>query len=134
MNTSALAVLDGRAQRIGGEGMDRSSSHAGKGSAGLSSSVRAEMEAMMGKLDITDEEATPLAIDDVPIGVKPKWMLAGKIMYRNLFHIQTISNALRLAWGNPRGLVNRLLGDNMFVAEFENQRDGDRVWKDRYGM
>lgn len=85
--------------------MNHSSSSAGKGTAGSSSSARAEMEAAIGKMDITEEKATPLVINDVSIGVKPKWLVAGNILYRNLFHIQTISNALHPTWGNPRGLV-----------------------------
>jgi hypothetical protein len=85
------------------------------------------MEEAMGKLDLTEEEAVPLVLNDVDEGAKPKWMLAGKILYRNVFHIQTISSALRPAWGNPRGLEFRSVGENMFVAEFESQRDRDRV-------
>ena len=91
-------------------------------------STRAQMEEARGKLDISEEEATPLAIDDLEEGAEQKWLIAGKVLYRNLYHIQTISNALRPAWGNPRGLVFRPLGENMFVAEFEPKRDRDRVW------
>jgi hypothetical protein len=81
----------------------------------------------MGKLDLTEDEATPLVVNDVDDGGKQKWMLAGKILYRNSFHIHTIISALRPAWGNPRGLEFRSVGENLFVAEFESQRDRDRV-------
>jgi hypothetical protein len=81
----------------------------------------------MAKLGLTEEEAVPLVLDDVEAGKKPKWMLAGKVLYRNQFHIQTIASALRPAWGNPRGLEFRSVGENTFVAEFESQRDRDRV-------
>ena len=67
-------------------------------------------------------------VDDREEGSVKKWMLAGKVLYRNIFHIQTIASALRPDWGNPRGLFFRTFGDNVFVAEFENQRDRDRVW------
>lgn len=90
-------------------------------------SARANLEEALGKLDISEEEATPLVLDDRVEGKPEKWLLAGKILYRNLYHIQTITNALRPAWGNPRGLQFRSVGPNMFVAEFENQRDRDRV-------
>jgi hypothetical protein len=40
-------------------------------------------------LDLTEEEVTPFVINDVEEGEKPKWMLAGKVLYRNMFHIQT---------------------------------------------
>ena len=46
------------------------------------------MEEALGKLDISEEEATPLVIDDSDEGAPPKWLLAGKVLFRNLFHIQ----------------------------------------------
>lgn len=124
----ALGVLDGGVQRIGGQGMDRSSSRVGKGTAGSSSSARAEMEEAMGKLDIAEEEATPFVID-VPITAKPKWLVAGEDLVRKL--VPHTGNLQRPppGLGNPRGLVIRPLGANMFVAEFESQRDRDRVWE-----
>ena len=47
--------------------------------------------------------------------------------YRHKVQFQTITNALRPAWGNPRGLQFRSAGLNPFVAEFENQQDRDQV-------
>lgn len=91
-------------------------------------SARSQLEEALGKMDISEEEATPLMIDDCVKDGPAKWLLAGKILYRNQYHIQTISNALRPAWGNPKRLQFRSVGINMFVAEFENQRDRDRVW------
>ena len=67
--------------------------------------ARARMEEAMGKLDLTEEEATPLILDDVNDGARPIWVIAGKVLHRNLLHIQPIANALRPAWGNPRGLM-----------------------------
>ncbi|KAE8804979.1 hypothetical protein D1007_19000 [Hordeum vulgare] len=86
------------------------------------------MEEALGKLDISEEEATPLVIDDSEEGSQPKWLLAGRVLCRNLLHIQMIQSALRPAWGNPRGLLFRSLGENTFAAEFESKRDRDRVW------
>ncbi|KAE8817420.1 hypothetical protein D1007_04839 [Hordeum vulgare] len=84
--------------------------------------ARAQMEEALGKLDISEEEATPVIIDDTDEGLAPKWLLAGKVLYRNLLHIQTITNALRPAWGNPKGWTFRSLGENMFAAEFDTKR------------
>jgi hypothetical protein len=38
------------------------------------------LEEEMGKLDITEEEVTPLVIDDQDEEAEQKWMLAGKVM------------------------------------------------------
>lgn len=43
-------------------------------------SVRRQMEEAMGKLDIMEEEATLLVIDDSVECSKPKWLLAGMIL------------------------------------------------------
>ncbi|KAE8820364.1 hypothetical protein D1007_01503 [Hordeum vulgare] len=86
------------------------------------------MEEALGKLDMSEEEATLLVIDDSEEGSQPKRLLAGRVLCRNLLHIQTIQSALRPAWGNPRGLLFRSLGENTFTAEFESKRDHDRVW------
>ena len=91
-------------------------------------SAREKLEEALGKLDISEEEATPLVIDDRQDGAPANWLLAGKVLYRNLYHIHTIGNALRPAWGNPGGLQFRSTGANTYVAEFEAQRDRDRVW------
>nr|XP_045084733.1 uncharacterized protein LOC123494119 [Aegilops tauschii subsp. strangulata] len=106
-------------------------SGAGGGGGGALSpkSARARLEEQLGKLDISEEEATPLVLDDRVEGAAEKWLIAGKVLHRNILHIQTISNALRPAWGNPKGLSFRIGGENMFVAEFATKRDRDRVWE-----
>ena len=92
---------------------------------GSPGAARAHLEEALEKLGIADEEATPLVLDDREDEAPMKWLLAGKVLHRNLLHIQTITNALRPAWGNPRGLQFRSLGDNMFVAELDSKRDRD---------
>ena len=56
--------------------------------------ARARLEEQLGKLDISEEEATPLVLDDRVEGAPEKWMVAVKILHRNPLHIQTITNAL----------------------------------------
>ena len=82
----------------------------------------------MGKLDLTEEDPTTLVIDDLDEDEPTKWSLAGKVLHRHTFHIQTICNALRPAWGNPKGMIFRPTGKNIFVAEFATKRDRDHVW------
>ena len=62
--------------------------------------ARVHLEEALGKLSITDEEATLLILDDHEDETPPKWLLAGKVLHRNLLHMQTIGNTLRPAWGN----------------------------------
>ena len=108
-----------------------SSANNGSGGAGSLSpnSARARLAEALGKLDITEEEATPLVIDDREEGDQQKWMIVGKVLNRNNLHIQTISNALRPAWGNPKGLSFNSVEENTFVADFPTKRDHDHVWE-----
>lgn len=80
--------------------------------------ARAKLAKASGKLKIYEEKATPLVLDDREEDAQEKWMLAEKVLHRHTFHIQTISSALRPAWGNPKGLLSRSVGDNAFVVEF----------------
>ncbi|KAM0892727.1 hypothetical protein ACQ4PT_025562 [Festuca glaucescens] len=59
--------------------MDPSASGVENDHAALSPrAARAKLEEELGKLDITDEEATPLVVDDREDKVQPKWMVVGK--------------------------------------------------------
>ena len=64
-------------------------SDAGKGKEGALSprSARARLEEAMGKLDLMEEEATPLVLDDADDGEPVKCSLAGKVLHRHTFHI-----------------------------------------------
>jgi hypothetical protein len=73
------------------------------------------MSALMRKLNLTVAEASQIAI-------------AGKVLSVNEFHIQTITNALRPQWGNPRGLKFQAMGDNVFVATMDSEKDRGRTW------
>uniref|UniRef100_A0ACD5YCK1 Uncharacterized protein n=1 Tax=Avena sativa TaxID=4498 RepID=A0ACD5YCK1_AVESA len=84
---------------------------------------------MMGRLHLTATEAAAVVLDDGAgdFKVHPKWALVGKVLSPSILHINTITSALRPAWGNPRGLVINPGGDNVFVAEFATKADKDRV-------
>ena len=69
-----------------------------EGAPGAEHAARNKLEEAIGKLNISEEEATPLILDDHVEGAPARWLVAGKILHRNLFHIQTITNALRPAW------------------------------------
>ena len=88
-----------------------------------------KLEDMLEKLDLTEKEKVTLVVDDEQTAVEEVRMYAliGKVLYRRVLHVNTISDALRLAWGNPRGLSFRPAGDNVFVAQFEQSRDRERI-------
>jgi hypothetical protein len=92
------------------------------------------IEEKIGRLKLTAAESKKLVVDDRDEGSQPSWSLAGKVLSRKVFHINTITAILRPAWGNPKGLVFRDGGTNMFVATFVAERDRERVWSDRHGM
>ena len=48
-----------------------------------SRAARARLEEALGILGITDEEATPLVVDDLGNGEVQKWLLAGRVLHRN---------------------------------------------------
>ncbi|KAM0872962.1 hypothetical protein ACQ4PT_038411 [Festuca glaucescens] len=101
---------------------------AGTGDAGGSQS-RERVEQMMAKLCLTAAESKAVVIDDVEDlkMVDPDWAFVGKVLAPNVLHIQTISAAMRPAWGNPKGLLLNPAGDNLFIAEFGSKTDRDRV-------
>lgn len=105
------------------------SSGSGKAPAGvaLPRTATTQMEEAVGRLDPMKEETTPLVINDVEKGAPEMWVLARKVLNRNVFHIQTIASALKPAWGNPKGLIFRSVGENIFMAELSCKRDRDRV-------
>uniref|UniRef100_A0ACD5TP82 Uncharacterized protein n=1 Tax=Avena sativa TaxID=4498 RepID=A0ACD5TP82_AVESA len=90
------------------------------------------IEELVGRMKLTAAESKKLFIDDrEKAQVNPVWALAGKVLApgNKIFHIQTIAEVMRPAWGNPRGLVFRDGGPNMFVAELPSERERDRIWE-----
>jgi hypothetical protein len=109
-------------------GMGNSS---GVGSAGKPVNGGETVEDMMQRLNLTSKEADPLILDDeedadLPC---PEWALIGKVLAPNTLHVNTIRAMVRPAWGNPKGLVVRPMGPNMFMVEFASGADKLRVAK-----
>jgi hypothetical protein len=104
------------------------------GGGGSSGSADAGGEAvvdMMKRLNLTSREADPLILDDEgdvdPPG--PEWALIGKVLAPNTLHVDTIRAVVRPAWGNPKGLAVRPMGNNLFLAEFVCEADKSRIAK-----
>jgi hypothetical protein len=108
-----------------GKGVDAGDTGNGSSSAAAGEKV----EKMMARLRLTAAEKTAVVIDDVDDLelVDPDRAFVGKVLSPNVLHLETIKSAMRLAWGNPRGLIFNTAGDNLFVAEFGSQADRDRV-------
>jgi hypothetical protein len=108
---------------------------AGRGSstgdrrAGKEPATEETLQERIGRLKLTEAESKKLVLDDREEGSQPSWALAGKVLSRKVFHIQTIAEILRPACGNPRGLLFRDGGENMFVATLATERDRERIWE-----
>ena len=88
------------------------------------------VEQMMDRLDLTEKEKTKLVIDEEEEErIEEPYALIGKVLFRKAFHVNTIEEALRPAWGNPRGLSFRPKGENVFLASFAIKRDCDRIFE-----
>lgn len=98
------------------------------GAGGSGSSDR--MADMMARLRLTAAEAKAVVLDDEEETdlVDPAKALVGKVLAPSVLHIQTISAAMRPAWGNPKGFVFNPVGDNLFLAEFGCGANRDRVF------
>jgi hypothetical protein len=53
--------------------------------------------------------------------------IIGKVLSPKSLHLQTIMGAMKPAWGNSRGLRARMVGDNVFIADFMNEMDKERA-------
>ncbi|KAM0896212.1 hypothetical protein ACQ4PT_023338 [Festuca glaucescens] len=111
--------------------LEQGQGSASKGGGRVSSSSKSseKVEQMMARLRLTAVESTAVVIDDredLDL-VDPDRAFVGKVLAPNKLHVQTISSALRPAWGNPKGLTFNPSGDNHFVAEFGSKADRDRV-------
>lgn len=88
---------------------------------------------LLQKLALTAEEEEMVAFsDDEDTDAAPavEYALVGKVLSPTTVYASTILGAMRPAWGNPRGLRIRAIGEkgsNMFVAEFGDGRDRDRA-------
>jgi hypothetical protein len=84
---------------------------------------------LFGKLNLTAKEKNTLVLEDAEDSdlAVVNHVVIGKVLAPNPMQLQTIMSAMRPAWGNPRGLEVRMVGDNLFIAEFESEFDKSRV-------
>lgn len=89
---------------------------------------------LMARLHLTAVEAKAVVLDDEDEAdpVDPDLAFVGKVVAPNTLHIQTIAAAMRLAWGNPRGLLFNSVGDNLFLTEFGSKSDIE-FWMAHHG-
>jgi hypothetical protein len=96
-----------------------------------SSSTREDdgVTAMLGRLNLAAGEDEKVVMSDDEDGDEEpkKFSLIGKVLSPSVLHLQTIMGAMKPAWGNPRGLRARSVGDNMFIADFLTLADKERA-------
>jgi len=84
---------------------------------------------LFGKLNLTAKEKEVLVLEDGEDSSSDvvNHAVIGKVLAPNSLPLQTIMAAMRPAWGNPKGLLARMMGDNLFIAEFESEMDKKRI-------
>jgi hypothetical protein len=112
------ADLTGRGKTIGEAAVPEASASAADG-----------VTDMMGRLKLTSKESKKFVIDDSvgDGGNYPERALVGKVLAPNTLHVNTITSFVRSAWENPRGMMVRSIGPNLFLVEFESQVELQRV-------
>jgi hypothetical protein len=84
---------------------------------------------LFGKLNLKAKEKDTLVLEDSIDSdlALVNHAVIGKVLAPNPLQLQTIMSVMRATWGNPKGLVARMVGDNLFVAEFDSVLDKNRV-------
>jgi len=91
--------------------------------------VEEQVSELFGKLNLTAKEKEVLVLEDGEDSSSDvvNHAVIGKVLAPNSLPLQTIMAAMQLAWGNPKGLLARMAGDNLFIAEFESEMDKKRI-------
>lgn len=68
---------------------------------------------------LSDKESPKLVVDeDEGEENLPSWALVGKILYKKVLHVNTIVDAPRPTWGNPKGpMFNSICGRKRVCGE-----------------
>jgi hypothetical protein len=88
-----------------------------------------QVSVLFGKLNLTAKEKDTLVLEDsIDLDLTlVNHAVIGKVLAPNPLQLQTIMSIIKAAWGNPKGLVARMVGDNLFAAEFDSMLDKNRV-------
>ncbi|KAM0899778.1 hypothetical protein ACQ4PT_021067 [Festuca glaucescens] len=132
----AAMVEDPKTMVGDGVSTEPARSEKGKSTSGIAASEAAgssskgdQMEDLMARLRLTAAESEAVVLedeDDLEL-IDLDRAFVGKVLAPNALHIQTITSAMRPAWGNPKGLVFNPAGVNLFIAKFGSKADRDRV-------
>jgi hypothetical protein len=122
-----VPVVELSAAALQGKGAATEAASSSSNSAAAGESVTE----LMRKLNLTQKEATPLILEDEDEVDPPcpEWALVGKVLTPNILHVNTIRLIVKSAWGNPKDLIIRPWGPNIFLAEFGSEADRSRVAK-----
>ncbi|RLM98121.1 hypothetical protein C2845_PM06G28060 [Panicum miliaceum] len=96
---------------------------------GSSSGSKDEMSDLLGCLNLTAEEEDVFIDSDDEVEEEAnatEWSLIRKVLSPKIVHSTTVFHAMKPAWGNPKGLEVRSVGekkDNLFIADFEGKME-----------
>jgi hypothetical protein len=99
---------------------DRLGNSKGRGDGGVAS--------MMSRLNLVarEDEKVVMSDDEEDEDELQVFSVIGKVLSPIILNLETIMKAMRPAWGNPRGIRPRSVGENMFIVDFMTLVDKDR--------
>lgn len=92
----------------------------GQGGSGKEKFADEEVTTKFRKLNLAagEDEKVFMSDDEEDEDERKTFSVIGKVLSPNVLQLQTIMGAMRPAWGNPKGLRARMVGDNIFIADF----------------
>uniref|UniRef100_M1DG33 DUF4283 domain-containing protein n=1 Tax=Solanum tuberosum TaxID=4113 RepID=M1DG33_SOLTU len=63
----------------------------------------------------------------------PPWCVVGRVVTDKFVNPNSLSDAMGKAWRPGEGMTVKELGNNVFVFQFFNQREHDRITEDGHG-
>ncbi|XWS71129.1 hypothetical protein CRYUN_Cryun03dG0112000 [Craigia yunnanensis] len=89
-----------------------------------------DLEALWNKFSLTEDEKSELIIDKSWVEETSevrKNCLLGKILTKHSINVEAMKNFLYNIWKLRAGLVVKEVGDRVFIFQFEDEYEKDRI-------